>query len=183
MTLLPGCAPGAPTDRRDVDDGSSDLAAGVLDGEPVIAKVARIEEERRGGRLMTWWSAHGGLPVLEADDDAILMRRAGRRVLHLLDDEAEEVLVETALALHAMPAPPASVGLVPLRTWFRDLVDRPQPDPLLDRGDRRVAPPLNPFADPQFFPDTPVGSPSARRVAPFLRIRRELRIREVTSRW
>ncbi|GAA2753173.1 aminoglycoside phosphotransferase family protein [Amnibacterium kyonggiense] len=119
---------------------SSDLTAGVLAGEPVILKIARIEEERRGGRLMAWWSAHGGLPVLAADDDAILMRRAtgGRSLLAMsaagLDDEAEEVLLDTVLALHAAPVPPAAVGLLPLRTWFRDLVDEPQTDPLLDRA-------------------------------------------------
>jgi streptomycin 6-kinase len=118
---------------------SGDLAAGVRDGEPVVLKVARVEEERRGGRLMTWWSRCGGLPVLAADDHALLMRRAtGPRSLTAMsaegrDDEAEDVLLDAVLALHAMPAPPASVGLVPLRTWFTDLVDVPQQDPLLAR--------------------------------------------------
>jgi len=122
------------------DTPSSALAAGMRDGLPVIAKVGRVEEERRGGRLMAWWSRHGGLPVLEHDADAVLLRRAtGARDLTAWattgrDDEATAVLVDAALALHAMPAPPASVGLVPLRTWFRDLVDGPQPDPLLDRA-------------------------------------------------
>lgn len=119
---------------------SSDLAAGVLDGAPVMVKVARLEEERRGNRLLAWWSGCGGLPVLAADDDAVLMRRAtgGRSLLELSasgrDAEAEEVLLGTVLALHAMPAPPESVGLVPLHVWFRDLVDATQPDPLLDRA-------------------------------------------------
>jgi streptomycin 6-kinase len=122
------------------DTPSSVLAAGVRDGVPVVAKVARVDEERRGGRLMAWWSAHGGLPVLAQDGDAVLLERAdGTRDLATWattgrDDEATAVLVDTALARHAMPAPPASVGLVPLRTWFRDLVDEPQPDPLLDRA-------------------------------------------------
>ncbi|GAA4743354.1 aminoglycoside phosphotransferase family protein [Amnibacterium soli] len=122
------------------DTPSSTLAAGARDGEPVIAKVARVEEERRGGRLMAWWSRHGGLPVLEHDGDAVLLRRAtGGRDLATWattgrDDEATRVLVDAVLALRAMPAPPASVGLVPLRTWFLDLVDAPQPDPLVDRA-------------------------------------------------
>jgi streptomycin 6-kinase len=120
--------------------GSSDLVAGRRGGVPVMLKVARIEEERRGGRLLAWWSEHGGLPVLEHDDDAVLMLRAtGRRSLLTFsaagrDDEAEDVLVETAMALHALPAPPARVGLVPLRTWFRALIDRPQDDRLLARA-------------------------------------------------
>lgn len=129
----------APTGERR-DTPSSALAAGVRDGVPVIAKVARVEEERRGGRLMAWWSRHGGLPVLEHDGDAVLLQRAtGARDLTAWattgrDDEATEVLVDAALGLHAMPAPPSSVGLVPLRTWFRDLVDQPQHDTLLDRA-------------------------------------------------
>ena len=128
-----------PTGER-WDTPSSTLAAGVRDGVPVIVKVARVEEERRGGRLLAWWGRHGGIPVLEHDDDALLMVRAtGSRDLAAWsaagrDDEAVAVLVDAVLALHAMPAPPASVGLVPLRDWFRDLVDRPQPDPLLDRA-------------------------------------------------
>ena len=44
------------------------------------------------------------------------------------------MLAATVLALHALPAPPATLGLVPLATWFRDLVDRPQDDPLLVRA-------------------------------------------------
>jgi streptomycin 6-kinase len=112
----------------------------MRDGEPVVLKVAHVEEERRGGRLMAWWGSCGGLPVLEASGDAILLRRAtGPRSLLAMslagrDDEADDVLVESVLALHAVPAPPASVGLVPLQEWFRDLVDRPQADPLLVRA-------------------------------------------------
>lgn len=119
---------------------SSRLAVGVRDGVPVIAKVAVIEEERRGGRLLAWWSAHDGLPVLEQQDDAVLMRRAiGPRDLadwsvSGRDDDAVDALVDTVAALHAIPAPPASVGLMPLTVWFRDLVERPQVDPLLDRA-------------------------------------------------
>ncbi|RIX28013.1 aminoglycoside phosphotransferase family protein [Amnibacterium setariae] len=111
---------------------SSDLAAGVLAGEPVIVKAARIEEERRGNRLMAWWSEHGGLPVLRADGDAILMRRAGRSLLDLPLAEADRVIADVAVGLRALPAPP--FPLVPLAVWFRDLVDRPHADPLLDRA-------------------------------------------------
>ena len=44
------------------------------------------------------------------------------------------MLLDTALALRTKPAPPASVGVVPLRTWFHDLVDEPQTDVLLARA-------------------------------------------------
>ncbi len=117
---------------------TSELAGGVRDGLPVILKVAHAEEERRGGALMAWWSQHGGLAVLEHDATAVLMARAtGPRDLLRLsaagrDEEAEDVLVDTAIALQALPIPPASLGLVPLAVWFRDLTDRPQPDPLLE---------------------------------------------------
>jgi streptomycin 6-kinase len=119
---------------------SSDLAAGVLDGAPVVVKAARIEEEQRGNRLMAWWGRHGGLPVLAHEGDAVLLARAtGPRDLLAWssagrDDEAEEVLADVVVRLHAMPEPPEAVGLVPLRRWFRDLVDATQVDPLLDRA-------------------------------------------------
>lgn len=110
---------------------SSELAAGMLAGEPVIVKVARIEEERRGSRLMAWWSENGGLPVLAAED-AILMRRAGRSLLDLPLAQADEVLADVAVGLRAVPAPP--FPLVPLTVWFRDLIDHEHDDPLLDRA-------------------------------------------------
>lgn len=122
-----------PTDET-WSTASSELAAGVLGDEPVIVKVARIEEERRGNRLMAWWSSCGGLPVLEWDDDAILMRRAGGSALAVPVEEADAVLAECAMRLHVMPAPPASVGLVPLQEWFRQLTERSHADPLLDRA-------------------------------------------------
>ncbi len=125
---------GAESTGESWSTASSELAAGVLDGEPVVVKVARIEEERRGNRLMGWWSEHGGLPVLAQDDDAILMRRAGRSLIGLPDAEAETMLAEVAVGLHALPTPSASVGLVPLDAWFRALTDRAQDDPLLDRA-------------------------------------------------
>ena len=117
---------------------SSHLAAGTRDGEAVIAKVALVEEERVGGRLMAWWDGRGAVPVLERDDDAVLLLRAtGPRDLAATarrggDDEATAVLVDAALALHAHGRPsPEQVPLVPLRRWFAELVDRPQGDPLL----------------------------------------------------
>ena len=115
---------------------TSVLAAGLLADRPVMAKHALVEEERRGGRLMAWWSDHGGLPVLDLDGDVLLMRRAtGLRDLASWarggqDPEATAAVVEVALALHATPSPP---GLVPLTTWFHALTASQQEDGLLER--------------------------------------------------
>lgn len=115
---------------------TSVLAAGVLAGRPVVAKLPLVEEERRGGRLMAWWSEHGGLPVLGLDGDVLLMARAdGGRDLAAWasggrDAEATAAVVGVASTLHAVPAPP---GLIALSTWFRALTGAPQADPLLAR--------------------------------------------------
>jgi streptomycin 6-kinase len=119
---------------------SSLLVPGVRDGVPVMLKVPLVEEERRGGRLLEWWGGRGAVPVLERDDDAVLMVRAtGARSLVSMagdghDPAATAVLVDAATALHAHGLPPDDLGLVPLRVWFRDLVDHEQKDPLLTRA-------------------------------------------------
>ncbi len=108
------------------------LAAGVLDGLAVIGEQALVEEERRGNRLMAWWSDRGGLPVLAIEGDVLLMRRvAGGRDLAaraLRGRDGAAAVVGVARTLHAIPAPP---GLVPLTTWFRALTSARQEDPLL----------------------------------------------------
>lgn len=116
---------------------SSVLVPGMRDGVPVVLKVPSVEEERLATRLLVWWDGRGAVPVLEHDDGAVLMVRAtGPRDLAAMartgrDAEATAVLVDAVSALHAHGLPPADVPLVPLRRWFRDLLDHPQPDPLL----------------------------------------------------
>lgn len=117
---------------------SSRFAAGIRDGLPVVVKAAHVDEEVAGNRLLTWWAGRGAVPVLEHEDDAVLMVRAvGRRDLARMargdaDAEATAVLVDAARILHASGVPPASVPLVPLRPWFRELLERRWDDPLLD---------------------------------------------------
>lgn len=103
-----------------------------------LLKVAHVEEERRGGQLMAWWAGRGAARVLEHDDTAVLLERAtGPRSLTALagtgvgspgwereDLHATEVLCEVARTLHAVDdaEPQRPDRLVPLTTWFRDLL-------------------------------------------------------------
>lgn len=91
-----------------------------------VLKRARLEEERRGGALMTWWNGDGAARVLAHDGDLLLMERlqgdgafadmarAGR------DDEATRIICGVAARLHAPRTGPLPV-LLPLAEWFRDL--------------------------------------------------------------
>jgi len=102
---------------------SSLLLAVRRNGEPAMLKIAREEEERRGGRLMAWWDGDGAARVLAHDEDALLLERAtGPRSLSAMaasgeDDEASRILCAVAARLHA-PRPNPPPPLVPLRQWF-----------------------------------------------------------------
>jgi streptomycin 6-kinase len=95
-------------------------------GQPAMLKIAREEEERRGGRLMAWWDGDGAARVLAHDDHALLLERAtGPRNLAAMvadgaDDEASRILCAVARRLHA-PRPGALPELVPLSRWFEAL--------------------------------------------------------------
>ena len=95
-------------------------------GAPAMLKIAREEEERRGGRLMAWWDGDGVARVLAHDDHALLLERAtGPRTLAAMvaagaDDEATRILCAVAGRLHApRRGPPPE--LVPLSRWFEAL--------------------------------------------------------------
>jgi len=95
-------------------------------GQPAMLKIAREEEERRGGRLMAWWDGDGVARVLAHDDHALLLERAtGPRTLAAMvaagaDDEATRILCAVAGRLHApRRGPPPE--LVPLSRWFEAL--------------------------------------------------------------
>ena len=91
-----------------------------------MLKIAREEEERRGGRLMAWWDGDGAARVLAHDDHALLLERAtGPRNLAAMvaagaDDEASRILCATATRLQAPRRGPLP-ELVPLSRWFEAL--------------------------------------------------------------
>jgi streptomycin 6-kinase len=95
-------------------------------GTPAILKLALIDEEQRGNRLMAWWQGDGAARVLAHDDHALLMERAaGPRSLTEMarsgrDDEASRIICAVAGRLHRpRRSPPADA--VPLQRWFRAL--------------------------------------------------------------
>lgn len=95
---------------------------------PAMLKLAHEqEEERRGGRLMSWWNGDGAARVLAEDDGVLLLERAtGVRSLAAMaragqDDEATRILCRATRRLHEHPAPPPP-DLVSLDDWFAPLL-------------------------------------------------------------
>jgi streptomycin 6-kinase len=95
-------------------------------GQPAMLKIARAEEERRGGRLMAWWDGDGAARVLVHDDRALLLERAtGPSTLAAMvaaggDDEATRILCAVATRLQASRRRPPP-ELLPLSCWFEVL--------------------------------------------------------------
>jgi streptomycin 6-kinase len=113
-------------DGEPVETPSSLLLAVRHNGQPAMLKIARAEEERRGGALMAWWNADGAAKVLASNGDALLLERAtGSRSLAAMaaagqDDEASRILCAVASRLHAPRSTPLP-ELVPLARWFAAL--------------------------------------------------------------
>jgi len=95
-------------------------------GQPAMLKIARAEEERRGGRLMAWWDGDGAARVLAHDEQALLLERAtGSRSLAAMvaagaDNEASRILCAVATRLQAPRRGPLPER-VPLSRWFEAL--------------------------------------------------------------
>jgi streptomycin 6-kinase len=113
-------------DGEPIETPSSLLLAVRYDGAPAMLKIAREEEERRGGAVMAWWKGDGVARVLAQHGEALLLERAnGPRSLAAMvaagkDDEASRILCEVTMRLHAPRAGP-SPELVPLTRWFEAL--------------------------------------------------------------
>lgn len=95
-------------------------------GAAAMLKIARVEEERRGARVLAWWAGEGAARVLAHDGDALLMERAqgadslGAMARRGDDAAATRILCGAVARLHARRGQPPP-GLVPLDAWFRDL--------------------------------------------------------------
>lgn len=95
-------------------------------GMPAMLKIAVLDEEKVGGRLMVWWNGVGVARVLAHAEDAILMERAeaGASLADIArngrDDEASRTTCAVLAQLHAARdrPPPA---LMPLTEWFEAL--------------------------------------------------------------
>lgn len=112
-------------------------------GARAMLKIAREKEERRGGRLMAWWSGDGAVRVLAEEDGVLLLERAtGPCSLATMaragqDDEATRILCRTARRLHEHRGPPPP-DLVPLDGWFEPLLQAHDKAGILAEG-RNVA--------------------------------------------
>ncbi|MFU8945302.1 aminoglycoside phosphotransferase family protein [Mycetocola zhadangensis] len=110
---------------------SSHLQPVLRDGEPAMLKVARLEEEANGCRLLVWWDGHGAARVLEHDDRAVVLAMGGDSLVPMSvsgdDDRAVRVLCDVAAELHAVSRrrfAERPEGLIPLEEWFRSLFAR-----------------------------------------------------------
>jgi len=113
-------------DGEPIKTPSSLLLAVRHNGVPAMLKIAREDEERRGGALMAWWDGDGAAKVLARHGEALLLERAtGPRSLAAMvtdgqDEEASRILCDVAALLHA-PRPGSPPDLVPLTRWFEAL--------------------------------------------------------------
>jgi streptomycin 6-kinase len=121
--------------RRLTPDGpafstaSSVLQPVLFEGREAFLKVATVDEERAGGRLMVWWAGRGAADVLAAEGDALVIARAtGSRELARMaaasaedDDAATRILCRVGLRLHAVADRPVPLGVVGLGQWFGEL--------------------------------------------------------------
>ena len=109
---------------------SSHLQPVLRDGTPAMLKVARIEEEANGCRLLAWWRGDGAARVYDVDDHAAVLEWGGESLVGMAevdDDRATRILCDVAETLHAASARGFATrpeGLIPLDTWFRSLFDR-----------------------------------------------------------
>ncbi len=117
---------GLVADGEPISTHSSDLLPVRRGGVSAMIKIAREQEERFGGLLMTWWDGDGAARVLAHDNNALLLERAtGPRSLDAMakdgrDDEASRIMCGVLARLHAPRLQPM-LELVPLTRWFEPL--------------------------------------------------------------
>ena len=114
---------------------SSHLQPVLRNGQRAMLKVARIEEEANGCRLLAWWDGHGAARIFEHDDRAVVLAWGGDSLVNMAtagaDDRATGILCDVADRLHEVSRRKFAErpdGLVPLTDWFRSLCDRTDAD-------------------------------------------------------
>ena len=118
-----------------VSTPSSHLQPVLRNGERAMLKVARIEEEANGCRLLAWWDGYGAARVSEHDDRAVVLAWGGDSLVGMAtsgdDDRATGILCDVADRLHDVSRrrfDERPDGLIPLDEWFRSLFDRADTD-------------------------------------------------------
>jgi streptomycin 6-kinase len=105
---------------------SSNLLPVLYKNSSAMLKIALEPEGRRGCFLMTWWDGEGAAPVLEHDENAILLERAiGTHSLKQMahtgrDDEASKIICAVAETLHNIKKS-SLPELMPLDERFKSL--------------------------------------------------------------
>lgn len=104
-------------------------------GQRAMLKVARIEEEANGCRLLAWWDGDGAARVFEHDDQAAVLAWGGGSLVDGAiagdDDRSTRVLCSVARRLHDVSHRKFDErpdGLIPLNIWFRSLFERADAD-------------------------------------------------------
>lgn len=106
---------------------TSHLLPVIYQSKKAILKIAIVDEERNGARLMVWWNGEGAAHIFMHDGDALLMECAiGNHSLMAMaksgqDDEASKIICDVAARLHHKKMIDAPSTLVPLSNWFRAL--------------------------------------------------------------
>jgi streptomycin 6-kinase len=85
--------------ERSLDTETSLIGFGTRATEAVVLKVVKSEgEEWRSGELLSSWSGHGAVPVLECENGAMLLERLSpghslaEMSMHGRDAEATEII-------------------------------------------------------------------------------------------
>jgi streptomycin 6-kinase len=120
---------------------SSHLQPVLRRGERAMLKVARLEEEANGCRLLAWWNGAGAARVFEHDESAVVLAWGGDSLVGMSstgdDDRATSVLCDVAARLHDESRrryDERPDGLIPLDVWFASLFARPDVDGIYARA-------------------------------------------------
>lgn len=127
-------------DGRAFSTRSSHLQPVLRRGERAMLKVARVEEEANGCRLLAWWEGNGAAGVFEVDEHAAVLEWGGASLVALAgeeDDHATRILCDVAATLHAASDRQFESrpdGLIPLDVWFGALFNRDETDGFYGRA-------------------------------------------------